>query len=90
MKIEFVVPGEHSTYPHHFADETLVPGYLLLECITTALAQAGMARRHIKRAKFLHPVRPGEQGELVVADKGARVDVDLMIEGERRLRLALI
>lgn len=55
----FNAPLQHACYPHHFAQDALVPGALLLHWIQRELRVSHQAKiTQIKQIKFLQAVRP--------------------------------
>ncbi|MBP2306703.1 3-hydroxyacyl-ACP dehydratase [Azospirillum melinis] len=60
--IQFSV--DHPTAAGHFPGNPIIPGAVLLDTALTAIAAAeGSASGpcHLRSAKFLHPVRPGDR-----------------------------
>ena len=61
------IPQEHPAFAGHFPGMPILPGVLLLDETLRALERdSGLPRGrwHIGTAKFLKPVRPGEQLQL--------------------------
>lgn len=58
----FTLPPDHPALPGHFPGRPIVPGVLLLD----AVIQAAGGATHIRRAKFLAPVAPGEEVEILL------------------------
>ena len=63
----FAVPADHPALPGHFPGRPVVPGVLLLDAVLRA---AGVAEGRVLRAKFIAPVLPGEEVEIVLARRG--------------------
>lgn len=58
-------PIDHPTAAGHFPGNPIIPGAVLLDTALTAIAAAdgsvpGLGPCHLRSAKFLHPVRPGD------------------------------
>ena len=61
MTARFSLPQDHPSLPGHFPGRPIVPGVLLLDAAFNAI---GMPVLKVIRAKFLAPVRPGEEVEI--------------------------
>ncbi len=69
-----VVPSDHPAIPGHFPGDPLVPGVLILEELLLATgrwlgADASVHRLH--QAKFLAPLRPGEEAVIDLTRSGS-------------------
>jgi 3-hydroxyacyl-[acyl-carrier-protein] dehydratase len=63
MHSRIEVPKEHPAFPGHFPNVPVLPGAVLLDEVLTALeSQRGIdiTQWRITSAKFLEPVRPGD------------------------------
>ena len=76
-------PADHPAFPGHFPGDPVVPGALLLD---RALALISAARGHsyealsVCQAKFLRPVRPGQDVTLRWQDSGPdRIDLRFLV-----------
>jgi 3-hydroxymyristoyl/3-hydroxydecanoyl-(acyl carrier protein) dehydratase len=68
----------HPSLPGHFPGQPLVPGVVLLQAVADALrAWRGQRLARIAEAKFMAPLLPGEEAELLLSDSGARVRFEL-------------
>lgn len=68
----------HPSLPGHFPGEPLVPGVVLLDMVANALrAWRGQRLVRIAEAKFVAPLLPGEEAELVLSEHGARVRFEI-------------
>ena len=68
----------HPSLPGHFPGQPLVPGVVLLQAGADALrAWRGQRLARIAEAKFMAPLLPGEEAELLLSDSGARVRFEL-------------
>ena len=66
-------PADHPAFPGHFPGDPIVPGALLLdEALAAVCAARGLAYESlcVVSAKFLHPVRPGQEVRLRWRDSG--------------------
>ncbi|HEX5960030.1 MAG TPA: hydroxymyristoyl-ACP dehydratase [Rhodanobacteraceae bacterium] len=66
-----IAPG-HPALPGHFPGEPLVPGVVLLERVAAALRDWRGVRMAGLDAKFMQPLRPGEEAAITLQDEGAR------------------
>jgi 3-hydroxymyristoyl/3-hydroxydecanoyl-(acyl carrier protein) dehydratase len=68
----------HPSLPGHFPGQPLVPGVVLLEAVAMALRDwRGERLARIAEAKFVAPLLPGEEAELVLSESGARIRFEL-------------
>jgi len=68
----------HPALPGHFPGQPLVPGVVLLERVAAALREwRGQRLARIAEAKFVAPLLPGEEAELVLSESGARVRFEI-------------
>lgn len=66
----FDAPAHHACYPHHFADDALVPGALLLHWMQRDLQIRHQLRMtEMKQIKFLQAVRPATRLVLSLTQK---------------------
>ncbi|HEX5306798.1 MAG TPA: hydroxymyristoyl-ACP dehydratase [Dyella sp.] len=74
----FVVPPTHPALPGHFPGHPLVPGVVVLEQVARALrAWRDQRLARVAEAKFVAPLLPGEQAELVLSEAGDRVRFEI-------------
>ncbi|MBU6246257.1 MAG: hydroxymyristoyl-ACP dehydratase [Xanthomonadaceae bacterium] len=74
----FRVPAEHPCLPGHFPGEPLVPGVVMLEAVAEALrAWRGERLVRIAEAKFVAPLRPGEDAEVRLSDVAGRLRFEI-------------
>jgi len=72
------IDPSHPSLPGHFPGQPLVPGVVLLEAVADALrAWRGQRLARIAEAKFVAPLLPGEDAQLVLSDSGARVRFEI-------------
>lgn len=82
------VPADHPAFAGHFPGQPLLPGVALLSLVLEAvLAAPAMAARlgpapRLGAAKFLAPVRPGDDLAIVVHDDPAGLRFEVRV-GER-------
>jgi 3-hydroxymyristoyl/3-hydroxydecanoyl-(acyl carrier protein) dehydratase len=71
--VRLCIAPEHPALPGHFPGNPLVPGVVVLERVTAALkAWRGAAVGKLD-AKFVQPLRPGEEATIALDGDGARV-----------------
>jgi 3-hydroxyacyl-[acyl-carrier-protein] dehydratase len=68
----------HPSLPGHFPGRPLVAGVILLEQVALALRQwKNMRLARIVEAKFLAPLEPAQDAELVLSDVGGRTRFEI-------------
>ena len=81
------IASSHASLPGHFPGHPIVPGVLLLDRIEAALERAGAGRfARIGAVKFVAPLAPDQDADLVVAWEGARVRFRVERDGAPVLR----
>lgn len=74
-------------FPGHFPGDPLVPGAALLVAVDAQVrAQLGRGLAGIERARFVEPVRPGEEVEVRVRADGEQVRFGVLVDGRERAR----
>jgi 3-hydroxymyristoyl/3-hydroxydecanoyl-(acyl carrier protein) dehydratase len=74
----FRVASDHPCLPGHFPGAPLVPGVLLLEHVATALREwRGQRLARVVDAKFVAPLLPNEEAEVVLTDAAGRVRFEI-------------
>lgn len=74
------VATDHPAIPGHFPGNPLVPGVLLLDAVVDAAEQwlAGRLQvRGLRHAKFIAPLRPGEEASIGLSLDGESLDFDV-------------
>ena len=72
------IDPSHPSLPGHFPGQPLVPGVVLLETVASALrAWRGQRLARIAEAKFVAPLLPGEEAQLVLSESGVRVRFEI-------------
>jgi len=68
----FSIPADHPSLPGHFPGRPVVPGVVVLDKVMQALAQRGIAPPawRLAHVKFLHPLLPEQQAEIVLEGEG--------------------
>lgn len=66
--MHFIIPADDPCLDGHFPGRPLVPGVVLLERVLEAVEAAHGARGPLQlpQVKFLHPLLPGEEAEVVL------------------------
>lgn len=85
----FRIDADHPSLPGHFPGHPVVPGVVLLDRIAAALERHGAGRlARIGAVKFLVPLLPGQQAEMVLVLDGSRLrfrierDGAIMLSGD--------
>lgn len=81
---EFLVEPGHPSLPGHFPGNPVVPGVVLLQRILAAIedAGAGFGEEIVVDAKFLEPVRPGQQCSFAVSrTEAGRLRFECRVDG---------
>ena len=77
------IPAAHPALPGHFPGNPVVPGVVLLDHVAAALARwRGTRVTGLPQVKFLRPLGPGQEGELVLTDAGASIHFAIVHNGE--------
>ena len=72
--IRFCIPATHPALSGHFPGQPVVPGVVLLDRVAALVEQVyGAAVAGLPQAKFLRPLLPEQDAELIVEDDGKRV-----------------
>lgn len=74
MRLSFVVDPSHPSLPGHFPGAPVVPGVVVLERVVDALeaAHGPVGALRLPQVKFLQPLLPGEQAEIVLEGEAPR------------------
>jgi 3-hydroxymyristoyl/3-hydroxydecanoyl-(acyl carrier protein) dehydratase len=76
------IAADHPALPGHFPGRPVVPGVVLLDRVAAALERwRGQRIAGLPQVKFLRPLLPGQQAELVLSDDGGSVRFSIMIDG---------
>ncbi|MBU6417964.1 MAG: hydroxymyristoyl-ACP dehydratase [Xanthomonadaceae bacterium] len=71
--VRLCIAPEHPALPGHFPGDPLVPGVVVLERVAAALKAWKDSAVGKLDAKFVRPLRPGEEATIALDDDGARV-----------------
>lgn len=73
-RIPFRIDADHPALPGHFPGQPVVPGVVLLDHVAAAVAQwQGRTLQRLAQVKFLQPLLPGQDAELVLTVDGERI-----------------
>jgi len=73
-RISFRIDADHPALPGHFPGQPVVPGVLLLDHVAAAVAQWQRGTlRQLAQVKFLQPLLPGQEAELLLSADGERI-----------------
>ena len=73
--MHFCIPATHPCLPGHFPGHPLVPGVVVLEQVLLAASQAAgqaAATLRLPQVKFLAPLYPGQDAEVVLEGQAPR------------------
>lgn len=82
------IPASHPALPGHFPGHPVVPGVVLLESVTAALARHYGERCRatgFPTIKFLAPLAPGQEFDVLLTAKRPGLDSFEIRAGESRL-----
>lgn len=70
----FTIAPDHPSLPGHFPGRPIVPGVVLLEYVLEAIeaAHAPLAGLRLPQVKFVQPLLPGEQADVVLEGTAPR------------------
>jgi len=83
-EVRFIVDPRHPALEGHFPGNPLLPGVVLLdEVITAAEAWVGGGWRTggLPRAKFLSPLKPGDEAVIRLVRRQDQVDFKVLCQG---------
>jgi len=70
----FSIAAAHAALPGHFPGRPVVPGVVLLDRVAAALERWRGARiAGLPQVKFLRPLLPGQEAELLLEDDGKSI-----------------
>lgn len=66
--MRFRIPHDHPALAGHFPGNPVVPGVVVLDCVVAAIeARSGpLPPLRLPQVKFLSPLRPGEEAEVLL------------------------
>jgi 3-hydroxyacyl-[acyl-carrier-protein] dehydratase len=75
----FTIPAAHAALPGHFPGRPVVPGVVLLDRVAAAVERwRGTRIAGLPQVKFLRPLLPDQQAELVLEDDGKSIRFRIM------------
>jgi len=76
------IPADHPALPGHFPGRPVVPGVVLLDRIAAALERwRGQRVAALPQVKFVQPLLPDQEAELVLNDDGKRLRFSIVRDG---------
>lgn len=78
----------HPAGPGHFPGNPIIPGALLLDRLLDSMGRSGLARQEIRVAKFLHPVRPGDEVTFRWRDTGREISFECVLAESGEIALS--
>jgi len=69
----FRIDPDHPALPGHFPGQPVVPGVVLLDQVAAAVEQQGRTLQRLVQVKFLLPLLPDQDAELVLSADGERI-----------------
>lgn len=89
-RISFRIDADHPALPGHFPGQPVVPGVVLLDRVAAAVAQWQRGTlRQLAQVKFLQPLLPGQEAELLLSADGERVRFRISA-GEREIANGIV
>jgi hypothetical protein len=79
---------DHPTAAGHFPGNPIIPGALLLDRMLDAMGHSGIDRQEVRVAKFLHPVRPGDEVTFRWRETGRDVAFECVLAGSGEVALS--
>lgn len=74
QRLRFRIAANHPALPGHFPGRPVVPGVVLLERVAALVEQVhGVALAGLPQVKFVRPLLPEQDAELMIEDDGQRV-----------------
>ena len=70
--MRFSIPPDHPSLPGHFPGRPIVPGVVLLDHVVAAIeaAHGALPALRLPQVKFVQPLLPGEEAEVVLDARG--------------------
>lgn len=70
----FRIDADHPALPGHFPGRPVVPGVILLDHVAAAVERwQGRPLRRLAQVKFLQPLLPGQEAELLLSADGDKI-----------------
>lgn len=79
---------DHPAGGGHFPGNPIIPGALLLDRMLDAMGRSGIDRQEVKIAKFLHPVRPGDEVTFRWRETDRDVSFECVLTGSGEIALS--
>lgn len=85
---EYRFAPDHPAGAGHFPGNPIIPGALLLDRMLDAMGRSGLDRQEVRVAKFLHPVRPGDDVTFRWRDTGREVSFECVLAASGEVALS--
>ena len=87
-KLLLSIPQTHACYEGHFPGDPLVPGALMIQWLAELIQKEfpGVTLRSLKSMKFINPIRPGNQCEVLLNLQVGKLKVNCLIGGQSSLQ----
>jgi 3-hydroxymyristoyl/3-hydroxydecanoyl-(acyl carrier protein) dehydratase len=75
FSISLRIPTDHPVLAGHFPGDPVVPGTMILDAVLEAVSSMlpGHRLASVRRAKFLLPLRPGQDAKIEIHERGGLI-----------------